>query len=156
MTRISRIGSTAFGSLAAVFLAATMLLTVTDVLLRAIRGVSIPGVIELVELGLACTVFLGTPAVFLRAEHLVVDIADNFVSARTVQILDGIGAGLSFVVLTAMALCMWPRARDMVQFGDVTFSLSIPRLYYWIPVLTGVVASALVALYMLVQAWRRE
>jgi len=30
----------------------------------------------------------------------------------------------------------------MYEFGDVTPDLSIPRIYYWIPVLAGVVVSA--------------
>ena len=55
-----------FGYLAAVFLAAMMLLTVADVFLRAFFSYPIQAMLELVELGLACTIFLALPAVFLR------------------------------------------------------------------------------------------
>ena len=48
-----------------------VLLTVADVVLRSFFATPIRGMLELVELGLACTIFLALPAVFLRGEHLV-------------------------------------------------------------------------------------
>ena len=54
-----------------------MLVTVADVLLRTFFGIPVRGVLELVELGLACTIFVALPAVFLRDEHLVVDVVDH-------------------------------------------------------------------------------
>ena len=61
------------GWLAAVFLAAMMLLTVADVVLRAVANHPIRGVVELVELMLAGTFFFALPAAFLRDENIVVD-----------------------------------------------------------------------------------
>src|SRR5882672_10631383 len=49
---------------------------------------------------------------------------------------------------------MVPLARDMQEFGDVTADLSIPRIFYWIPVLLGVGASALATLAFIAR-WRR-
>jgi TRAP-type C4-dicarboxylate transport system permease small subunit len=49
-----------------VFLAAMMLLTVADVTLRALFNRPIHGTFELIELGLACSVYIALPAVFLR------------------------------------------------------------------------------------------
>jgi hypothetical protein len=43
-----------------------MMVTVADVVLRSFFGISVRGVLELVELGLACTIFVALPAVFLR------------------------------------------------------------------------------------------
>ena len=43
----------------------------------------------------------------------------------------------------------------MHEFGDVTSDLSIPKIYYWAPVLLGVVASALATLVFIVR-WRRR
>jgi hypothetical protein len=50
-----------------------------------------------------------------------------------------------------MAWQMWPLARTMVEFGDVTSDLSIPRMFYWIPVLLGVGVSALATLILLLR-----
>jgi len=144
-----------FGTLAAVFLAAMMLLTVADVVLRAFFNYPIQGMLELIELGLACTIFLALPAVFLRDEHLVVDVIDHLTRPSVVRILDLIGALTSLGVLVVMAWQMVPLARAMHEFGDVTSDLSIPRIWYWVPVLLGVVASALATLVFIVR-WRRR
>jgi len=120
-----------------------MLLTVSDVVLRSLFRAPIQGLLELVELGLACTIFLGLPAVFLRDEHLVVDVIDALAGPRVVRLLDLAGAVVSLGVLLLMAWQMLPLARTMYEFGDVTSDLSIPKIYYWIPVLLGVIASAL-------------
>jgi len=132
-----------------------MLLTVADVLLRTFFQYPIQGMLELVELGLACTIFLALPAVFLRDEHLVVDVIDHLVHPSAVRILDLLGALLSLAVLVTMAWQMLPLARSMHEFGDVTSDLSIPKIYYWAPVLLGVIASALATLIFIVR-WRRR
>src|SRR5437879_4760585 len=132
-----------FGYLAAVFLAAMMLLTVADVVLRAVFNRPIHGTFELIELCLACTIFVALPAVFLRDEHLVVDVVDHLALPAVVKLLDLLGAIASLAVLSLMFWQMVPLARDMQEFGDVTADLSIPKLFYWIPVLLGVGASAL-------------
>jgi TRAP-type C4-dicarboxylate transport system permease small subunit len=144
-----------FGYIAAAFLAAMMLLTVADVLLRTFFSYPIQGMLELIELGLACTIFVALPAVFLRDEHLVVDVIDHMTKPAVVRLLDLAGALASLVVLAVMAWQMVPLARAMHEFGDVTSDLSIPKLYYWIPVLLGVVASALATVAFIVR-WRRK
>ena len=126
-----------------------MLLTVADVALRALFARPIPGMLDLIELGLACTIFLALPAVFLRDEHLVVDVIDHVAPRRVVRWLDIAGAVLSAAVLAVMAWRMLPLARDMHAFGDVTADLAIPKIWYWVPVLVGVIASILAALVFL-------
>jgi TRAP-type C4-dicarboxylate transport system permease small subunit len=144
-----------FGYLAAAALAATMMITVADVFLRTFFGYPIRGVLELVELGLACTIFVALPAVFLRDEHLVVDVIDHLTKKSVVRLLDLAGAIVSFVVLVVMLWQMVPLARTMHEFGDVTSDLSLPKMWYWVPVLLGVVASALATVVFIVR-WRRR
>ena len=67
-------------------LAAMMLVTVADVVLRAVANLPIRGTLEIVELLLACAFFLALPASFLRDEHIVVDIVDG-VAGRWVPLL---------------------------------------------------------------------
>jgi len=131
-----------------------VLLTVADIALRTFFSTPIQGMLELIELGLACTIFLALPAVFLRDEHLVVDVVDHLVRPRVVRLLDLLGALVSFGVLVVMAWQMLPLARTMHEFGDVTSDLSIPKIWYWIPVLAGVIASALATVVFIVR-WRR-
>jgi len=138
------------GYTAAAFLAAMVLLTVADVMLRTFFGYPIRGMLELIELGLACTIFIALPAVFLREEHLVVDVL------RRSRLLDLAGAAVSLVVLAVMGWHMLPNARSMIEFGDVTSDLSIPRLWYWVPVLFGVVASAAATLFFVFRLLRKK
>lgn len=144
-----------FGYLAAFFLTATMMITVADVFLRKFFGYPVRGVLELVELGLACTIFLALPAVFLRDEHLVVDVIDHLAKKSVVRLLDLAGAIVSLVVLAVMLWQMVPLARTMHEFGDVTSDLSLPKIWYWVPVLLGLFASALAAVVFIVR-WRRR
>lgn len=132
-----------------------MLLTVADVSLRALFNRPINGTFELIELGLVCTVFVALPAVFLRDEHLVVDVIDHLAPARVVRWLDLLGALASAAVLGVMVWRMIPLARDMQEFGDVTADLSIPKIVYWIPVLGGSAASAAATLVFIAR-WRRR
>ena len=137
------------GYVAVAFLAAMVLLTVADVVLRSFFGLPIRGMLELIELGLACTIFIALPAVFLREEHLVVDVL------KRSRFFDLLGAVVSLVVLAFMGWYMLPNARNMIEFGDVTSDLSIPRLWYWVPVLFGVAASALATLLFVFRTLRR-
>ena len=150
-----QIAAKVFGCLAAIFLAGMMLLTVADVVLRSFFRYPIHGTFELIELGLACTVFFALPAVFLRDENLIVDAIDYMVRPEVVRVLDLIGACLGLVLLVLMFFQMVPLARDMWDLGDVTADLSIRKIWYWIPVLTGVAGSA-IATVVFIARWRRK
>ena len=127
-----------------------VLLTVADVALRTFASYPIRGMLELIELGLACTIFIALPAVFLRGGHLVVDVV------RGSRLLDGAAAIVTLVVLGFMGWHMLPAARSMIEFGDVTSDLSLPRLWYWIPVLFGIGASAIAVVVVIFQRLRRR
>jgi TRAP-type C4-dicarboxylate transport system permease small subunit len=138
-----------FGYAAALALAAMMLLIVADVLGRSFFNLPVRGQYELVELALGYTVFLALPAVFLRDAHLVVDVADHFVSMRVRRALDLAGALASIAALGVMLWQMVPQALYMMNFGDMTFDLQIPKTWYALPALVGIVFSALAALVLI-------
>src|SRR6185436_17964678 len=138
------------GWAASLALAAMMLVTVADVVLRAVLNRPLRGTLELVELLLACTFFLALPASFLREEHIVVDIVDGW-APRWVPLLRRIAGMLGVLVMAAMAWQGWIAAKDAVAFRDVTSDLALPRLWYWIPVLAGMIGSALAALYLMLK-----
>ena len=138
------------GWLAGIALAGMMLVTVLDVVLRAAFNRPIRGTLEIVELLLACTFFLALPAAFLRDEHIVVDIIDG-AAPRWVPLLKRLSLAIAVVLLAAMAWQGWIAARDAVAFKDVTSDLALPRLWYWIPVLAGMIGACLAAAVMLVK-----
>lgn len=127
-----------------------MLLTVADVVLRAVSNQPIRGTFELIELLLACSFFLALPAVFLRDEHLVVDVIDPL-APRWVPRLRRVAEVIAIPVLALMAWEGFKAARETLVFNDVTSDLSIHRLWYWIPVLIGLIGSAIAAVAMLMR-----
>ena len=124
-----------------------MLLTVADVVLRAVSNLPIRGTFEIIELLLACSFFLALPAVFLRDEHLLVDVIDP-IAPRWVPRLRRIAEVIAIPVLALMAWEGFKAARETLIFNDVTSDLSIHRLWYWIPVLIGLIGSAIAAVAM--------
>jgi TRAP-type transport system small permease protein len=133
-----------------VFLAAMMLLTVVDVALRATLNRPIRGTYELVELLLACTFFLALPAVFLRDGHVVVDVVDG-VAPKAVPGLRRFAEVIAVALLAVMAWQGWQAAAETLVFNDVTSDLAIHRLWYWVPVLAGMIGAALAAAWMFLQ-----
>ena len=125
-----------------------MLLTVADVVLRATTNRPIRGMFEIVELLLACTFFIALPAVFLRDENLLVDVIDS-VRPRWVPWLRRLAELVAIPVLVAMAWQGWKAAAETLVFNDVTSDLAIHRLFYWTPVLFGLIGAALAALAMI-------
>jgi len=139
-----------FGALAATAIAAMVLLTVADVVLRGFFNRPIHGTYELVELLLACAVFLALPAPFLRDEHIVVDVVDHY-APRAVPALKRLASIVAIVVLTVLGWQAPLAARDSLAFGDVTMDLALPRILYWLPLLAGVGCAAVAAVVMLLR-----
>lgn len=138
------------GWLAALAAAGMMLVTVADVVLRWSINYPIRGTVEIVELLLACTFFLALPATFLRDENIVVDVIDRAVGPTGVSVLKRCSALLAAVLLGVLTWQGWIAAQDTLVFGDVTSDLSIPKIYYWIPLLVGFVGAGIAALFMAV------
>jgi TRAP-type C4-dicarboxylate transport system permease small subunit len=147
MIRLRSLAVRLCGSLAALALAGMMLLTVADVALRAFANRPIRGTLELIELLLAATFFLALPAAFLRNENIVVDIVDRMMPRR-VTLLKRAAELLAVVIIAVMAWQGWKMAQDTLFFGDVTSDLELPRIWYWIPVLAGLIGSGVTAAVM--------
>lgn len=139
------------GLAAGLALVAMMLLTCVDVGLRAAFKVPIRGTLEIVELLLAVSFFVALPAVFLREEHVTVDV----IGPRFKPMLKRVAEVIAVALIAVLAWQGFRSAKDAVEFGDVTPDLSLPRLYYWIPVLAGLAASGIAAAYMAVKRGTR-
>lgn len=144
--------SAACGLIASVFLGGMLLLTVADVVLRALINLPIPGVYDLIELLLAATFFFALPCVFLRDENILVNSIDDL-APRWVPMLKRAANLLAAVMLALMAWQGFIAARDSYEFHDVTGDLGLPRTWHWLALLIGVIGSAIAALAM---ASRRE
>src|SRR5487761_722428 len=115
----------------AIFLTAMMLITVFDVILRAIFNLPITGAYDLVQLFLVGTVFLSIPDVFLRDKNIVVDFVDHVFGARAVGALKLIANIVAVAFLTVLLWRMIPPALDSARFHEVSSVLSIPMDVHW-------------------------
>lgn len=147
MPRWRELVSKLCGLVSAGFITAMMLLTVADVTLRAFFNIPLRGTYELIELLLAGTFFFALPAVFLRDEHIVVDVIDP-IAPRAVPFLKRFAELIAVVLLSLMAWQGWLAAQDTVAFGDVTADLALPRVLHWITLLVGVIGAGLAAAAM--------
>ena len=155
MKRWRDLVSRIFGLIAAAFLAAMLLLTVADVVLRATFNLPIRGVYELVELLLAGTFFFALPCTFLRDENIIVNSIDD-VAPRWVPSLQRAAEVLAIIVLFVMAWQGFIAARDSYAFNDVTADLGLPRMWHWLALLIGVICAALSALAMVLRGEDRS
>ena len=150
MKRPLELAAKASGYAAAACIAAMMLLTVADVVLRSFFNRPLHGTFELVELLLAGAFFLAVPASVLRDDHIVVDVVDSYLP----RAIPWLRRGAAVAGLAVLVVMTWQGARaayDTWTFGDVTMDLSLPRILYWIPVLCGFACATVAALVILVR-----
>ncbi len=122
---------------AALFLLAMMALNVIDVGLRSGLNAPIFGTYEIIELLLAGAAFLAIPEVFLRDQHITIELIDQIVPPAAVRWLKLIG---TFVALGFVALLTWHMlqpAREFIAFNDVTIDLHLPLIWKASLVLAG-------------------
>ena len=138
----------------ALFLVAMMMITVADVILRALFNLPITGAYDLVQLFLVGTVFLSIPEVFLNDENIVIDFVDHIFGALAVGILRAIAniAGVCF--LAVLAWRMVPPALDSVRFNEVSPDLSVPMVVHWSLMIAGILLALPAAVWMLIEGAR--
>ena len=136
----------------ALFLAAMMLITVADVIMRAVFNLPITGTYDLVQLFLVGTVFLSIPDVFLHDKDIVIDFVDHVFGARAVGALKLIA---NILALTFLAVLLWrmiPPALDAARFHEVSPDLSIPMDVHWALMIAGIVITLPAALCVLIES----
>lgn len=122
-----------------------MAVTIVDVTMRVALNELVLGSVEIVQLMLVMVVFLALPEATLSRAHVTVDVVDQYVSAGTRKRLRRTAALLTGVVLTVAAWRTVPPALDVVELGDLTTDLQISLLWYWLPIIAGVVVAAVAA-----------
>jgi TRAP-type C4-dicarboxylate transport system permease small subunit len=134
------------------FLVAMMMITVADVVLRAIFNLPITGTYDLVQLFLVGTVFLSIPDVFLRDRNIVIDFVDHVFGQRAIGFLKLIANVFAVVFLVLLLWRMVPPARDALNFHETSPDLSIPMWVHWVLMLIGIGLTLPAAVLMLIQS----
>jgi TRAP-type C4-dicarboxylate transport system permease small subunit len=135
--RYLRGGELPFGYAAALVLVFMMLFTTYAVTMREVFDAPVLGVVDVMELALVVCIFIAMPGVFLRDEHVVVDVIDQVVSPRTVRRLRLLGLFLTLGFLLMMMSYMVQPAIEKLDQHEVTMTLGINRFVHWIPIIVG-------------------
>ena len=122
-----------FGLAGAAILVFMMLFTTYAVVMRNFFDTPVLGVVEIMELALVALIFIAMPGVFLRDEHVTVDVVDQVVSRKIRVFLRFFGLFLTLGFLIMMMSEMAEPAIDKLSDGEVTMTLGINRFIYWIP-----------------------
>jgi TRAP-type C4-dicarboxylate transport system permease small subunit len=128
-------------ALAGLALFAIMGLTLADVLGRKLFGHSLPGALELTEIGMVVLIFAALPLVSLLGEHVVFDSLDPLLSPPLRRLQRRAVETLCALTLAAMAALMAAKAGDLAQYGDTTAQLKLP-LWWFVAGMAGFCAVA--------------
>ncbi len=138
----------------ALFLAAMMLITVADVVLRAVFNLPVTGTYDLVQLFLVGTVFLSIPDVFLREKNIVIDFVDHVGGPRATGALRLIANILALGFLMVLLWRMVPPAFDSARFHEVSPDLSVPMTVHWGLMIFGIALTLPMAACILAESMR--
>ena len=133
-------------------LAAMTLVMVADIVLRGgARGLSllrdrpvgaaVPGVVDLVQLFVVASAYLGVAVAFWRRRHVTVDLVTRLFPPRVTRGLDMFGELMSLVFLVICLRYGAEKAWGEYAFGYVSPTIAIPLWVYWVPVIVGLVLS---------------
>ena len=123
-----------FGALA---LAAMILLTIADILMKNLFRRPITGVFELVEFLMVIVVFFGMPEVFRSQSNICVDVADHLVEGKARAAIRTFGALTSLFFLLILGWAMLSPAWDTIAYPQNTQEVGMPMFAYWLPILAG-------------------
>jgi len=143
----------AFGGVLLLMLAVAAL--IVDIATRRSIGFSILGMVDLNQLAQMACVFLVLPLAFLRESHITVDFVTDRLPARARAAIEALSALLGAALLGAILWFSVGQALIQARQGDVSQTLGIPMLWYWLPLLLGVALSVLAVLLVALRAMRR-
>lgn len=101
-------------------------LTTSDVISRSLFDFAIPGTIELVELMLACTVFLGMVYAATKQAHVRVTVLFTRFPKRIQRVLEPIMLFIGAVVFALVSWKLWLSGAGWIASNRHTAMLNVP------------------------------
>jgi TRAP-type C4-dicarboxylate transport system permease small subunit len=130
---------------AAIFLLGMVVINVVDVGLRSGLNAPIFGAYEIVEFMLAGAAFLAIPEVFLRDQHITIELIDQILPARVIDTLRVIGTTCALVFVALLTWHMIQPALDYIEFNEVTMDLQLPLIWKTVPIILAFGGAVLTA-----------
>ena len=132
------------GLLAVVALFGIMWLTLFDVLGRKFLNHSIPGALEMTEIGMVMVIFGALPLVSWRSEHVVFDSLDPLMPTWLKSVQSRVVHLLCAGAFGCMGWLLIQRAARFAEYGDFTIHLQLPlapvaSLMAWLLLATALV-----------------
>ena len=124
--------------------AAAALLTVADIVGRQM-GAPIPGVVDLVQLCVLGGAWLVIPYAFLTGAHVGVDLLVESFPGAIERPLRALASLAAVGLLALMLLHCYDAFQQQRLYGDRSQQLGIPIIWYWVPLLFGLVLSIVAA-----------
>lgn len=149
MISIVRAAARFLTRVAAIFLLAMVAINVIDVGLRESINAPIFGTHEIVVFMLAAVAFLAIPDVFLRDQHITIELIDQVIPSRAVHWLRAFGTLFALVYVGLLAWHMVAPAMDYIEFNEITMDLQIPLIWQASLILTGIAVAMITALVLL-------
>ena len=133
-----------------------VLLTVADIALRQLLGVAVIGTLDMVQLCVMTAVFLAIPYGFLTGSHVAIEMATDALPPRALALVKAAAALAGCLFMAAVGWFGLEQATLQYGYGDVSQTIGIPMIAYWVPLLAGaglsILATAVLAVRLLIEA----
>ncbi|MCW5692714.1 MAG: TRAP transporter small permease [Pseudolabrys sp.] len=140
--------------LGAVALAVMMVTTDYDVAARALFRAPLSGAVDVVEMMVLCSAFLGLPEICLRDEQIRVDIVDTLVPPRVLEALKALGLIATIGFMGLLAVNVMRPLHDAWQFGDIKPDTGFPLYPLFALVLFCLIAAMATTAVVLMRTFR--
>lgn len=140
--------------LGAVALAVMMVTTDYDVAARALFRAPLSGAVDIVEMMVLCSAFLGLPEICLRDEQIRVDIVDTLVPPRVLDALKALGLLATIGFMGLLAVNLMRPLTDAWQFGDIKPDTGFPLYPLFALVLFCLLAAMATTAVVLMRTFR--
>lgn len=137
---------------------AMMVVTSIDVVGRYFFSKPLWGGFEMTEILMGLVVFAGMPIATARREHISIDLFEAYLGLRTRSWQASFGDLVCALIAGAVAWRMWLRGQALLDVGETTMQLGVPRglVACTMAVLMAVAACVFVAAaYVALRAARR-
>lgn len=141
-------------ALGAVALAVMTFATNYDVAARALFRAPLYGAVDIVEMMVLCSAFLGLPEICLRDEQIRVDIVDGFVPPRALAALKVLALLATILFLGILAANVTHPMVDSWRFGDIKPDTGFPTYPLYALTLFTLIASVAATAVVLIRTFR--
>lgn len=118
-------------------LIAVVLVVCADILLRRSVGFTVPGTVDLVQLGVMASFFLALPSAFLHDANVGVDFITDPLPARGLALVKALASLLGAGFMSAVTWYCAGQAWMQIEQGDQSQTIGIPIALFWGPLLAG-------------------